>query len=100
MGCISNSDDDLRVVVDHESGEGTPKLRHGPPDREELVRGLRYQEIEKFSDEQQAVQKWIRLRNLAYWCGTRDPNLSEPEREQRCSYALVSLLDSALDGEF
>lgn len=102
---------DLRITTDSDSGDNAGKLRGAPElgEHEDEERQWRLQEtlrlsrlniIEAFKDTQRRSHQWISLHKLAYLCGTRNPILSEDVQERHCSNALLSLLESALAGEF
>jgi hypothetical protein len=64
-------------------------------------RDSRKQAIAKFDEEQQKTPQWIRLQSIADHCSeTADPTLPPDKKEDLKVNALISLLDSALNGKF
>jgi hypothetical protein len=70
-------------------------------ERRNRIRGLRKQAITKFREEQQKALQWIHLHKVADHCSkTADPTLPPDKKDGLYVNALISLLESALNGEF
>jgi hypothetical protein len=69
--------------------------------RRDRLREIRKEAIKAFRNDQQRARQWIQLDEVANQCRlTSSPTASTEEREQYYRHALVSLLESALAGEF